>query len=176
MESATAAANAVAERVSVSVADGVADVRLTRPDKHNGLDFPMFEAINDAIDEVGADNSIRAVVLSGEGKSFCAGLDFMAVMAAGKPIEEQFAKREGEIANAFQRVAYGWQQLDVPVIAALQGNVPRRRRTDRARRRHPLHRPRPQVLDPRDQVGPDPGHGPDPVAAEAGRRRPAPRS
>lgn len=123
MESATAASNAVAERVSVSVADGVADVRLTRPDKHNGLDFPMFEAINDAIDEVAADNSIRAVVLSGEGKSFCAGLDFMAVMAAGKPIEEQFAKREGEIANTFQRVAYGWQQLDVPVIAALQGNV-----------------------------------------------------
>ncbi len=163
MESATAAANAVAERVSVSVADGVADVRLTRPDKHNGLDFPMFEAINDAIDEVGADNSIRAVVLSGEGKSFCAGLDFMAVMAAGKPIEEQFVKRDGEIANDFQRVAYGWQQLDVPVIAALQGNVLGGGAQIALAADIRFSRARPQVLDPRDQVGPDPRHGPDPA-------------
>jgi enoyl-CoA hydratase/carnithine racemase len=111
------------DRVSITVADHVADVQLTRPDKHNGLDFPMFEAINDAITAVGEDPSIRAVVLSGEGKSFCAGLDFMSVMAAGKPIEEQFARRDGEIANDFQRVSYGWQALPVPVIAALQGNV-----------------------------------------------------
>ena len=111
------------DRVAVTVADHVADVRLTRPDKHNGLDLPMFEAINEAITTVGADPQIRAVVLSGEGKSFCAGLDFMSVMAAGKPIEEQFTKRDGEIANDFQRVAYGWQALPVPVIAALQGNV-----------------------------------------------------
>jgi enoyl-CoA hydratase/carnithine racemase len=111
------------DRVAVTVADRVADVRLTRPDKHNGLDLPMFEAINEAITAVGSDPQIRAVVLSGEGKSFCAGLDFMSVMAAGKPIEEQFTKREGEIANDFQRVAYGWQALPVPVIAALQGNV-----------------------------------------------------
>ena len=47
----------------------------------------------------------------------------MSVMAEGRPIEEQFVKREGEIANDFQRVAYGWQSLPVPVIAALQGNV-----------------------------------------------------
>lgn len=111
------------DRVSVTVADHVAEVRLTRADKHNGLDFPMFDAINDAITTVGADNSVRAVVLSGEGKSFCAGLDFMSVMAAGKPIEEQFAKRDGEIANDFQRVSYGWQTLPVPVIAAIHGNV-----------------------------------------------------
>jgi enoyl-CoA hydratase/carnithine racemase len=127
MESATAPDAAApdeerASRVSVEIADHIADVRLTRADKHNGLDYPMFEAINDAITEVAADPTVRAVVLSGEGKSFCAGLDFLAVMAAGKPISEQFAKQEGEIANAFQRVAYGWQQLEVPVIAALQGN------------------------------------------------------
>ncbi len=122
MESATADTRA-AERVSVAVADRIAEVRLTRPDKHNGLDYPMFEAINNAIDAVAADGSVRAVVLSGEGKSFCAGLDFAGVMAEGKPLTEQFARREGEIANDFQRVAYGWQQLDVPVIAALHGNV-----------------------------------------------------
>ena len=126
MESATAPtdnAAEVASRVSVTVADHVAEVQMTRPDKHNGLDYPMFEALNAAVTEVAGDPSIRAVVLSGEGKSFCAGLDFMSVMAAGKPIEEQFAKVDGELANAFQRVAYGWQALEVPVIAALQGNV-----------------------------------------------------
>lgn len=124
MESATSdRAAAVAARVSVSVADHVADVKLTRADKHNGLDLPMFEAINAAIDTVAADRSVRCAVLSGEGKSFCAGLDFMSVMAEGRPIEDSFVRREGEIANDFQRVAYGWQTLRVPVIAALQGNV-----------------------------------------------------
>ncbi len=102
MESATAPADEAAaadqekaSRVSIEISDHVAEVRLTRPDKHNGLDYPMFEAINDAITELGEESSLRAVVLSGEGKSFCAGLDFMSVMAAGKPIEEQFAKQRG---------------------------------------------------------------------------------
>ncbi|HKJ34968.1 MAG TPA: crotonase/enoyl-CoA hydratase family protein [Solirubrobacterales bacterium] len=110
------------DRVHTSTADHVAEVTLTRADKHNGLDYPMFDAINEAIDEVGSDRSVRAVVLSGEGRSFCAGLDFASVLAEGRPIEESFVRRDGEIANEFQRVAYGWQELDPPVIAALQGN------------------------------------------------------
>jgi enoyl-CoA hydratase/carnithine racemase len=109
-------------RVRVEIDEHVAEVTLDRPDKHNGLDYPMFEAINDAIDQLRDAPGLRAVVLTGAGRSFCAGLDFAAVMAAG-PIEDAFAKREGEIANDFQRVAYGWQQLAVPVIAALSGNA-----------------------------------------------------
>lgn len=110
------------DRVRVEISERVAEVTLSRPDKHNGLDYPMFDAINEAIDEVGSDPSVRAVVLSGEGRSFCAGLDFASVLAEGRPIEDSFTKRQGEIANSFQRVAYGWQELPVPVIAALQGN------------------------------------------------------
>jgi enoyl-CoA hydratase/carnithine racemase len=110
------------ERVSVEVTDRIAAVRLTRGDKHNGLDYTMFDAINAAIDEVAAEPSVRCVVLSGEGPSFCAGLDFAGVLASGRPIEDAFHRREGEIANEFQRVAFGWQQLPVPVIAALHGN------------------------------------------------------
>src|SRR5688572_1310896 len=98
-------------RVRVEIDEHVAEVTLDRPDKHNGLDYPMFEAINDAIDRLRDAPGLRAVVLTGAGRSFCAGLDFAAVMAAG-PIEDAFAKRDGEIANDFQRVAYGWQQLD----------------------------------------------------------------
>ena len=124
MESATTdRAAAIAARVSVSVDDHVADVRLTRADKHNGLDLAMFEAINAAIDTVAADRSVRAAVLSGDGKSFCAGLDFVSVMAESGRSRTTSCARAGELANDFQRVSYGWQTLRVPVIAALQGNV-----------------------------------------------------
>ncbi len=108
-------------RVTVDVAGHVATVTMTRAGKHNGIDALMFEALNDAIDEVAADRSIRAVVLTGAGPSFCAGLDFASVIAES-PIENGFSRRDGSIANDFQRVAYGWQQLPVPVIAALGGN------------------------------------------------------
>ena len=98
------------ERVQVEISDHVADVAFCSPERHNGLDYRMFEAINEAIDEVDADPTVRAVVLRGEGRSFCAGLDFKSVLAEGRPIEDSFVRREGEIANEFQRVAYGWQE------------------------------------------------------------------
>lgn len=113
---------AAAERVSVEVSGHLAEVTLSRPEKHNGIDYPMFDAINAAIDQLQETPSVRAVVLRGEGPSFCAGLDFAGVMAEGRPLGDAFDRREGEIANNFQRVAYGWQQLPAPVIAALHGN------------------------------------------------------
>ncbi|MGZ5332110.1 MAG: crotonase/enoyl-CoA hydratase family protein [Solirubrobacterales bacterium] len=111
------------ERVQVAVADGVADVRLTRAAKHNGLDWPMFEAINAALDDLFAAEELRSVVLSGEGPSFCAGLDFKSFASGGGGdlAGDGFARGEGEAANFAQRVAYGWRELPVPVVAALQG-------------------------------------------------------
>jgi len=113
---------AIGSRVVVEVADHVADVRLSRPEKHNALDFAMFEGISAAIDEVASDPSVRAVVLHGEGKSFCSGLDIMSFVSEGRPVEEMFARRDGEDANLPQRVSYGWQLLPAPVIAAVHGN------------------------------------------------------
>ncbi len=109
-------------RVEVTVADHVAEVRLDRPDKHNALDFPMFEAIGAAIDEVAADKSVRAVVLHGEGKSFCSGLDLASFAASGRSVETMFERRPGEDANLAQRVSHGWQLMPAPVIAAIHGN------------------------------------------------------
>jgi enoyl-CoA hydratase/carnithine racemase len=109
-----------AERVRIDVADHVADVRMVRADKHNGLDWRMFESLNEAIDAVGGDRSVRAVVVSGEGRSFCAGLDFQSFMS-GNGNFEGFAAVEGSAANFAQRVAYGWRELAVPVVAALTG-------------------------------------------------------
>ena len=63
------------QRVTVTVTDGVADVRLNRPDKRNALDHAMFDGIFAAADQVANDASVRVVVLSGVGKAFCAGLD-----------------------------------------------------------------------------------------------------
>src|ERR1700709_1261144 len=63
------------ERVTVTVDDGVADVRLVRADKRNALDRRMFQAIIEAGERIAADRTVRAVVLSGDGKAFCAGLD-----------------------------------------------------------------------------------------------------
>ena len=107
------------ERVSIDFRDGVADVRLTRPDKMNALDPAMFAGIADAIEQLNGMAGLRAVVLSGEGRAFCAGLD-MASMAGGGTGLDLGARSYGD-ANLFQQVAWGWRTLPVPVVAAVHG-------------------------------------------------------
>lgn len=107
------------QRVTIAFADGIADVRLNRPDKMNALDPAMFTGIADAIGQLGAMPGLRAVVLSGEGRAFCAGLD-MASMAAGGTGVDIAGRSHGD-ANLFQQVAWGWRTLGVPVIAAIHG-------------------------------------------------------
>src|SRR3954454_10628778 len=95
------------ERLAIEVDGGVADVRLTRPDKHNGLDAAMYEALVDGAAQVASTPGVRVVVLSGEGPSFCAGLDFKAVMTGtGLVPERAFSRRDGDIANFAQRATY----------------------------------------------------------------------
>lgn len=114
-------------RVTVSVSEGVADVRLNRPEKINALDPAMFEAIVATGERLSRDPGVRAVVLSGEGRGFCAGLDFaafaaMASQSAGSGVTSGLGTRaEGRIANLAQQAAYTWTDLPVPVIAALHG-------------------------------------------------------
>jgi enoyl-CoA hydratase/carnithine racemase len=122
------------DRVTIALGDdGVADVRLNRADKMNALDPAMFDGIIDAIDRLNGEKGLRAVVLSGEGKAFCAGLDMMsfAGMAQeskgqpedgdGKPKSSNLEARTHGDANRFQQVAWGWHTLVVPVIAAVHG-------------------------------------------------------
>jgi enoyl-CoA hydratase/carnithine racemase len=115
------ATGAEPDRVRVEVTDHVAEVVLDRPDKHNALDAAMFEAIGAAIDQLGADSKVRAVILRGDGPSFCSGLDFPSFMASGGSPVYLFTHRDGEPANLAQRVAYGWRALPMPVIAAVHG-------------------------------------------------------
>lgn len=114
----------MSDRLTVQIADGVADVRLDRPDKLNGLDRAMFEALVATGARLAADRSLRAVVLSGNGRAFCAGLDFAsfsAEAAAGRPIGSLLRREPGAIANFAQQAVYAWTSLPVPVIAAVHG-------------------------------------------------------
>ena len=114
------------DRVSIDLEDGVADVRMIRADKMNALDPAMFEGIIAAGAQLADMKALRCVVLSGEGKAFCAGL-VMASFAAMKqdgdavPGVRDLTVRSHGIANRPQQCAWLWRQLPVPVIAALHG-------------------------------------------------------
>ncbi len=107
------------DRVTIAVADGIADVRLNRADKMNAIDPAMFEGIAAAIDRLAGMAEVRVVVLSGEGRAFCAGLD-MASMAGGGSGLSLDDRAYGD-ANLVQQVAWGWRTLPMPVIAAVHG-------------------------------------------------------
>ena len=116
-------------RVSITMLEGVADVRLVRADKMNALDAEMFEALVAATDRLSREKSLRAVVLSGEGRAFCAGLDMGRFAAMkdkggnGIPGGEKrdLTARTHGLANFPQQAVWGWRQLPVPVIAAVHG-------------------------------------------------------
>ena len=112
-------------RVTTEIRDHVAHVTLTRPDKMNGVDQAMAEAIVEAGEALCGDADLRAVVLSGEGRAFCAGLDVasFAMLAGQDPEAVVMPRLEGKNSNLFQEVALVWRRVPVPVIAALQGVV-----------------------------------------------------
>jgi len=124
----------MSDRVSITMDNGIADVRLNRPDKLNALDQAMFQGIVDAGEALKADPAVRVVVLSGEGRGFCAGLDFgsfqaMAGEGGASPQSEaprdrslgSIGETDGRITHLGQQAAWVWQELGVPVIAAVHG-------------------------------------------------------
>jgi len=114
----------MAERVTVSIDRGVADVRLNRPEKLNALDHAMFQALSETGKALARERAIRAVVLSGEGRAFSAGLDFsgFTAMAGDDTSGSSLLSRSGDSpANFAQRPAWVWTEVPVPVIAAVHG-------------------------------------------------------
>jgi enoyl-CoA hydratase/carnithine racemase len=116
----------MSDRVTVSIEQGVADVRLNRADKLNALDLAMFQALVETGRSLAEDAGLRTVVLSGEGRAFCAGLDIQGFAAmAGQPGAERgpglLERSDGSPANLAQRAAWIWKELPVPVIAAVHG-------------------------------------------------------
>ncbi|MGL5838957.1 MAG: crotonase/enoyl-CoA hydratase family protein, partial [Sphingorhabdus sp.] len=114
------------DRVTITMLeDGIADVRMNRPDKMNALDPDQWAAITAAVDELKAIQGLRVVVLSGEGRAFCAGLDLASLAAERDPTTNsaggKFADRSRGVANDAQYGAWGWREIPVPVIAAVHG-------------------------------------------------------
>jgi enoyl-CoA hydratase/carnithine racemase len=108
----------MSDRVTVSLAQGVADVRLNRPEKLNALDRAMFEALVETGRALANERGLRAVVLSGEGRAFCAGLDVGSFGGVGGSL---FERGPDSPANFAQRAAWVWSELPVPVVAAVHG-------------------------------------------------------
>jgi len=118
----------VDNRVTIDIVEGIADVRMNRADKRNALDNAMFASLAAAGEFLKTNTEIRAVVLSGDGASFCAGLDFgsFQVMARGPKSDGQMnagAMSEGRITHLAQQVCWVWQEVPVPVIAAVHGHA-----------------------------------------------------
>jgi enoyl-CoA hydratase/carnithine racemase len=114
----------MSDRVTVHLHGHVADVRLSRADKLNALDYEMFTALIDTGRSLAKTRGVRAVVLSGEGRAFSAGLDFASfmAMAASDDGAPSLLNRDGSsVANTAQLAAYVWKELPVPVIAAVHG-------------------------------------------------------
>ncbi|MEL6985305.1 MAG: crotonase/enoyl-CoA hydratase family protein [Actinomycetota bacterium] len=108
---------------------------MNRREKMNALDPDMFEALNTTSAELANDPTLRCVVLSGEGKAFCAGLDFSSFQAMGSgdrpspsdsndsPADSGLLNTEERITHRGQQAVYGWTEMPVPVIAAVHGHA-----------------------------------------------------
>ncbi|MEE8544020.1 MAG: enoyl-CoA hydratase-related protein, partial [Gammaproteobacteria bacterium] len=112
----------MSEPVSVSIQDHIAAVTLNRPDKANAVSLDMFDALGEAGKLLASNRSVRAVVLSGAGDNFCAGIDIDLFQDEKFAFDDEaLAPLQDSPANRFQAAAYTWRELPVPVICAIKG-------------------------------------------------------
>jgi enoyl-CoA hydratase/carnithine racemase len=111
-----------ARNVTCTVEDGVARVWLDRPEKLNGLTLDMLAELVAVGRRLRDDRTLRAVVLTGAGDSFSAGLDFATTLRDPRRIARSFVPSLRRGTNLFQEAAWGWRRLPVPVIAVVQGH------------------------------------------------------
>ena len=113
------------DRIHVELQDGVADVCLVRAEKMNALDDAMFDALRRTGEQLKTMHGVRVVVLSGQGRAFCAGLDTanFGKMASGERGGQRLlqGERTAAGANPSQQAVMVWRELPVPVIAAVHG-------------------------------------------------------
>jgi enoyl-CoA hydratase/carnithine racemase len=108
--------------VTCEVVDGIAHVRLDRPDKLNALTLDILEDLVATAHRLRKDKDLRAVIVSGEGDAFCAGLDFASVLRNPAGIAKAFVPRPWRGTNTFQEAPWAFRRIPVPVIAAVHGH------------------------------------------------------
>lgn len=108
--------------VSNTVTDGIAQVRLTRPDKLNALTLDTLDQLISTARTLRRDRTLRAVVISGEGDAFCAGLDFATVLRSPRRVAGALIPLPWRGTNTFQEACWAWRRVPVPVIAAVHGH------------------------------------------------------
>ncbi len=107
----------MSDPVRLDIAAGIATITLARPEKLNALDDVMVGLLGRFADAIDADRSVRAVILTGEGKAFCAGGDIVA-WGGLSPLEMgQGWVRSGH--RVFDKLA----RMKPPVIAAMNGHA-----------------------------------------------------
>jgi 2-(1,2-epoxy-1,2-dihydrophenyl)acetyl-CoA isomerase len=103
--------------VLLDIADGIARLRLNRPDAANGMSVELLKALCDAIMVCHGQPDVRAVLLTGEGKNFCAGGDVHAFASKGEKLPDYIRQATAYLQNAVT----GLLRLEAPVIASVQG-------------------------------------------------------
>ena len=110
-------------RIVLEKANGVAIVTINRPEKHNAMDLPFFREFGPRIDELSHDSEVKAIILTGAGRSFCSGIDLVglaevsrepaSVTVLGQSLSEPF--------GPLQSVVRSLRACHKPVIAAVNG-------------------------------------------------------
>ncbi len=112
----------MSNHVSCTVTDGIAHVRLERPDKLNALTLDILDDLVSVAQRLRRDKTLRAVIISGNGDAFCAGLDFASVMRNPAGVAKAFIPRPWRGTNTFQEAPWAFRRIPVPVIAAVHGH------------------------------------------------------
>lgn len=110
------------DHLVTSVSDGIARVELARPDKLNGLTLDMLDGLVQTARRLRSDRTVRGIVITGQGASFCAGLDFGTVMKNPAGVARSFIPRPWLGTNTFQEACWAWRRIPVPVVAAVRGH------------------------------------------------------
>lgn len=108
--------------VTCQTVGSIAHVRLSRPEKLNALTLPMLDELIHVARQIRRDPGIRAVVLSGHGDAFCAGMDLKSALRTPGGVAARFLPRPWTGTNVFQEACWIWRRLPVPVIAAVHGH------------------------------------------------------
>lgn len=108
----------MSEPLTLSIADGVAHLELTRPESSNAFDLAAARAFAEAVQNIERDDAVRVVLLTGAGKRFCAGGDVLSMIAA-----DDSSSYLLELADVLDGALQRLDSLPKPVVVAVQGSV-----------------------------------------------------